>query len=320
MSAAPRKRTSTPTTSSKSASARAPDAERGAVNAGSEFEIVPNVSEGRDLDTIAACVAAMEREGARVVHRTSDAHHNRSVITAVGSGSQVVAAAVALARVAVERIDVRRHRGAHPRIGALDVLPFVPLGESTLDDAVTLAHRAAARIWRETGVPSYLYGAAASAAHREHLAAIRRGEFEGLGARLAAEAGWHFDFGDAPHPSAGAVAVGARPLLIAFNVELASGELALAKRIARTLRGSSGGLRTLKCLGLRLDAERVQVSCNLTDVDAVPLYRVTELVRRAAARAGVAVRRSELIGLAPNRAVERVARAYETAENVRGLA
>jgi glutamate formiminotransferase len=279
-----------------------------------EFEIVPNISEGRDLEVIAACVAAMESEGARVVHRTSDPHHNRSVITAVGGASEVVAAAVALARVARDRIDVRSHRGAHPRIGALDVLPFVPLGEARLDDAVTLAHRAAARIWRELGVPVYLYGAAASAPHREHLAAIRRGEFEGLAVRLDTGADWRFDYGDAAHPSAGAIAVGARPFLIAFNVELASGDLSLARGIARALRGSSGGLRSLKCLGLRLGADRVQVSCNVTDVDAVPLYRVTELVRRAAARAGVSVVRSELIGLAPYRAVERVARAYEAAE------
>jgi glutamate formiminotransferase len=281
---------------------------------GGEFEIVPNVSEGRDARVIDACVAAMEAEGARVVHRTSDPVHHRSVITAVGRASQVVAAAVALARVAHERIDLRAHRGAHPRIGALDVLPFVPLGDATLDDAVTLAHRAGARIWRELGVPVYLYGAAASAPHREHLADVRRGEFEGLAARHAADPRWRFDFGDAAHASAGAIAVGARPFLIAYNVELAGGDLALAKSIARTLRASSGGLRTLKCLGLRLDADRVQVSCNITDVDAVPLYRVTELVRRAAARAGVTVARSELIGLAPRRAVERTARAYDAAK------
>jgi glutamate formiminotransferase len=256
----------------------------------------------------------MEAEGARVVHRTSDAVHHRSVITAVGRAAPVVAAAVALARVAHERIDLRAHRGAHPRIGALDVLPFVPLGDAALDDAVTLAHRAAARIWRELGIPSYLYGAAATAPHRQHLADIRRGEFEGLAERLAGDERWRFDYGDAAHASAGAIAVGARPFLIAYNVELASGDLDLAKRIARRLRASSGGLRTLKCLGLRLAADRVQVSCNVTDVDAVPLYRVTELVRRAAAREGVAVRRSELIGLAPFRALRRTAQAYAAAE------
>lgn len=279
-----------------------------------EFEIVPNVSEGRDAAVIGACVAAMEAQGVRVVHRTSDAVHHRSVITAVGRAPEVVAAAVALARVAHERIDLRVHRGAHPRIGALDVLPFVPLGDAPLDDAVTLAHRAAARIWRELGIPSYLYGAAASAPHRQHLADVRRGEFEGLAERLAGDERWRFDYGDAAHASAGAVAVGARPFLIAYNVELAAGDLGLAKRVARRLRASSGGLRTLKCLGLRLAEDRVQVSCNVTDVDAVPLYRVTELVRRAAAREGVLVRRSELIGLAPYRAVRRTAQAYAAAE------
>ncbi|HEY6234122.1 MAG TPA: glutamate formimidoyltransferase [Candidatus Elarobacter sp.] len=279
-----------------------------------EFEMVPNVSEGRDTAVIDACVAAMEAHGVRVVHRTSDPLHHRSVITAVGRASEVVAAAVALARIAHERIDLRAHRGAHPRIGALDVLPFVPLGDATLDDAVTLAHHAAARIWRELGVPSYLYGAAASAPHREHLADVRRGEFEGLAERLAGDERWRFDYGDAAHASAGAIAVGARPFLIAYNVELAGGDLGLAKRIARRLRASSGGLRTLKCLGLRLAADRVQVSCNVTDVDAVPLYRVTELVRRAAAREGASLRRTELIGLAPYRAIRRTAQAYAAAE------
>jgi glutamate formiminotransferase len=274
-----------------------------------EYEIVPNVSEGRDPAAIDAFVAAMEAAGARVVHRTSDAIHHRSVITAVGRASEVVAAGVALARVAAERIALPAHRGAHPRIGALDVLPFVPLAGATLDDSVTLAHRAAARIWRELGIPTYLYGAAASEPHRVRLADVRRGEFEGLAAR-AADPAWRFDYGDLPHPSAGAIAVGARPFLIAFNVELATGDLALARRIARTLRASSGGLRTLQCIGVRLGPESVQVSCNFTNVDAVPLYRVTELVRRAAGRAGVAVVRSELIGLAPARAFQRTARAY----------
>jgi glutamate formiminotransferase len=273
------------------------------------FEIVPNVSEGRDAAAIDAAVMAMEAEGVRVLHRTSDAVHHRSVITAAGRASQVVAAAVALARVTLGRIDLRTHRGEHPRIGALDVLPFVPLDGATLDDAVTLAHRAATRIWRELGVPSLLYGAAASAPHRALLADVRRGEFEALAER-SRDPRWAFDYGDDPHPSAGAIAIGARPFLVAFNVELQSGDLTIARRIARTLRERDGGLRTVRALGIRLAAGVVQVSFNLTDVDAVPLYRVRELVRLAAQRHGVAVGRSELIGLAPRRAVERTARAY----------
>jgi glutamate formiminotransferase len=275
------------------------------------FEVVPNISEGRDVAVVDAAVAAMQSEGARILHRTSDAVHHRSVITAAGSASQVVAAAVALARVALERIDLRAHRGEHPRIGALDVLPFVPLGDATLDDAITLAHRAAARVWRELGIPAILYGAAASAPHRANLAEVRRGEFEGLTER-ARDPRWAFDYGEGPHPSAGAIAVGARPFLLAFNVELATGDLALARAIAHSLRERDGGLRTLKSLGLRLAADRVQVSFNLTDVDAIPLYRVRELVRLAAARHGVAVGRSELIGLAPRRAIAWTARAYKS--------
>ena len=277
------------------------------------FEIVPNISEGRDDATVDAAIAAMRAEGARVVHRTSDPMHHRSVITAAGSGSQVVAAAVALARVTSERIDLRAHHGAHPRIGALDVLPFVPLGDATLDDAVTLAHRAATRIWHELGIPAWLYGAAASAAHRANLADVRRGEFEGLAER-SRDPQWAFDYGDSPHVSAGAIAIGARPLLLAFNVELDSADLALARSIARRLRERDGGLKTLKALGLRLAPDIVQVSFNLTDVDAIPLYRVRELVRLCAQRHGVKLRRSELIGLAPRRAVARTAAAYQAAE------
>lgn len=273
------------------------------------FEIVPNISEGRDAGTVDAAIDAMTEAGARIIHRTSDPVHHRSVITAAGSASQVVAAAVALARVTSERIDLRRHRGAHPRIGALDVLPFVPLGAATLDDAVTLAHRAAARIWRELGIPSILYGAAASAPHRANLADVRRGEFEGLAERVRDPA-WTFDYGEHPHVSAGAIAIGARPFLLAFNVELDSPDLALARSIARLLRERNGGLRTLRALGIRLAPDVVQVSFNLTDVDAVPLYRVRELVRLAAGRRGVSLRRSELIGLAPRRAIVRTAGAY----------
>jgi len=276
------------------------------------FEIVPNLSEGRDLGTIDAAVAAMSAAGARVVHRTSDAVHHRSVITAVGAGPAVVEAALALARVTLARIDLRTHRGAHPRIGALDVLPFVPLGDATLADAVALARRAAQRLWTELGVPSYLYGAAASGPHRAELAAFRRGGFETLAER-SRDPRWAFDYGDRPHPSAGAVAVGARALLVAFNVELASADLELARAIAATLRERGGGLRTLRALGIRLRPETVQVSFNLTDVDAVPLYRVRELVRLAAERAGARVGRSELIGLAPRRTIVRTARAYGAA-------
>jgi len=272
------------------------------------FEIVPNLSEGRDATTIDAAVDAVRATGAHVLHRTSDPVHHRSVLTIAGSGGQVLDAAVAIAGVAVERIDLRGHEGVHPRIGALDVLPFVPLRDATLDDAVALAHEAGTRIWQRYRVPSFFYGAAARHPERKLLADVRAGEFEGLDLRFGRLPP---DVGEIPkHDRAGAVAVGARALLVAFNVELETGDLALAKLIARNLRESSGGLHTLRALGLRLSGGVVQVSLNVTDVEATPLYRVVESIARLAAKSGVTIRRSELIGLIPRAAVEASARYY----------
>ncbi len=272
------------------------------------FEIVPNLSEGRDAATIDAAVDAVRATGAHVLHRTSDPIHHRSVLTIAGDATQVLDAAVALAGVAVERIDLRAHQGVHPRIGALDVLPFVPLRDATLDDATALAHQAGARIWERYRIPSFFYGAAARHPERVLLADVREGEFEGLDLRFE-----HLppDIGEIPkHDRAGAIAVGAREPLVAFNVELESGDLALAKAIARSLRESSGGLRTLRALGLRLSEGVVQVSLNVTDVEATPLYRIVESIARLAAKSGVTIRRSELIGLIPRAAIESSARYY----------
>jgi glutamate formiminotransferase len=272
------------------------------------FEIVPNLSEGRDDATIDAAIDAVRASGASVLHRTSDPVHHRSVLTIAGNGAQVLDAAVRLAGVALERIDLRAHRGVHPRIGALDVLPFVPLRDATLDDAVMLAREAAARIWQRYRIPSFWYGDAAIDPKRSLLADVRAGEFEGLDARFTRMPP---DMGETPkHERAGAIAIGARPLLIAFNVELASGDLELAKAIARQLRERSGGLRTLRALGLRLSEEVVQVSLNVTDATATPLYRIVESIARLAAKNGVVIRRSELIGLIPRAAVEASARYY----------
>ncbi|HXF33720.1 MAG TPA: glutamate formimidoyltransferase [Candidatus Acidoferrales bacterium] len=263
------------------------------------YEIVPNLSEGRDASAVDAFVAAIEGEGVRVIDRTSDATHHRSVITAVGGGEDVVRAGVALAGEALARIDLRAHRGVHPRIGALDVLPFVPLRGATMAACVRLAHAAGERIWEQHRIPSYYYGAARLAPERAPLAAIRK------------HAGsWAPDVGDALHEGAGAIAIGAREILIAFNVELATADLTVALAIAKLLRERAGGLRTLRTLGLRLTADRVQVSVNVTDYRATPLYRVTELVRKLAADRGVAIVRSELIGLAPREAIEVTARYY----------
>jgi len=259
------------------------------------FELVPNLSEGREPATIDACVAAVEAAGARVIHRTSDAAHHRSVLTILGEGEILVDAAVALAGIAAARIDLREHRGVHPRIGALDVLPFVPLGDATLEAASALARTAAERIWERWRVPSYYYGAASATGRT--LPAVRQGQFEGLAGRADAP-----DVG-ALHPSAGAIAVGARPILIAFNVDLATGDLAVAKEIARIVRERDGGLRTLRALGLRTGPGTVQVSLNVTMYHATPLYRVVETIRALAAERDVEVLGSELIGCLPLDAV-----------------
>ncbi|HET9029573.1 MAG TPA: glutamate formimidoyltransferase [Candidatus Aquilonibacter sp.] len=274
------------------------------------FEIVPNMSEGRRSATIDAAVRAVHQTGARVLHRTSDAVHHRSVLTIVGSAPQVLDAAVALAGVAVETIDLRTHRGVHPRIGALDVLPFVPLRDATLTQAADLAHRAGTLIWDRYRIPSFFYGAAARSPQRVLLASVREGQFEGLEARFADPA-WKPDTGDVPrHERAGAIAIGARDLLVAFNVNLATGDLALARSIARTLRERTGGLLTLRALGLRLDENAVQVSFNVTQYESTPLYRIVELVRHLAAARGVAIATSELIGCLPRAAVESAATYY----------
>lgn len=274
------------------------------------FEIVPNISEGKRSETIDAAVAAVEATSASVLHRTSDPVHHRSVLTIAGNATAVLDAAVALAGIAVEAIDLRIHRGVHPRIGALDVLPFVPLDGATLEDAAKLAHEAGERIWERFHVPSFYYGAAARAQERMLLANVRAGEFEGLEARFA-DPQWRPDVGDiARHERAGAIAIGARELLIAFNVNLATGDIALARRIAARMRERSGGLVTLRALGLRLEENLVQLSFNVTRYESTPLYRIVELVRRLAAAHGVAVATSELIGCLPRAAVESSARYY----------
>lgn len=274
------------------------------------FEIVPNLSEGRNRETIDAAVAAVNATGARVLHRTSDAVHHRSVLTIAGSASQVLDAGVALAGIAVESIDLRTHRGVHPRIGALDVLPFVPLDGGTMTEAVELARRAAERIWQRYGIPSFFYGAAAVRPERTLLASVRAGEFEGLDARFA-DPNWLPDVGNVSrHERAGAIAVGARPILIAFNVELATGDVAVARKIAAALRERGGGFRGLRALGLRISENVVQVSLNVTDYVSTPLYRIVEVIRSLAARYGVDVLRSELIGCLPLEAVTTTAAYY----------
>jgi glutamate formiminotransferase len=274
------------------------------------IECVPNVSEGRNLAVIDAIVAVITAvPGVLLLHRTSDPDHNRSVITFAGPEEVVLEAAVRAAIKSAETIDLTRHKGVHPRLGSLDVLPFVPLGDTPLSTCVGIAHRAGERIWREAGVPIYFYEAAARQPDRIRLEDVRRGQFEGLREAVVLDETRQPDLGGPTlHPTAGAVIVGARKFLIAFNVNLHTADLSLAKDIARAIRTSSGGFPAVKALGFALPSRgQVQVSMNLTDFDQTPLHVVYQAVARLAADRGVEVAHSELIGLIPRRALEQAA-------------
>jgi glutamate formiminotransferase len=276
-------------------------------------ECVPNFSEGRDMkivDMLEHAIAAVP--GVAVLHRTSDIDHNRSVITFAGEADSVGEAAFRAVDAAQKLIDVSRHSGAHPRVGALDVLPFVPLDGSTLDDCIELARETGARIWRELGVPVYFYEAAALRPDRQKLENVRRGQFEHLRDLSITDETREPDIGGPGlHPSAGAVIVGARKFLIAFNINLRSNDVSIAKDIARRIRTSSGGLPGVKALGLALPSRQlVQVSMNLTDFEVTGLDTVYRAVSRLAAEHGVQIEESELIGLMPRQAVERAAAGF----------
>ena len=266
-------------------------------------ECVPNFSEGRDAPTIAAIRDAIAgTEGAHVLDVSSDPSHNRTVITFVASLGAAVPAALAAMRVARDRIDLTRHEGEHPRIGATDVVPFIPLEGATMVDCIALAKELGRRAWEELSVPVYLYERAATTPLRENLADVRRGEFEGLRDEVAVNPARRPDFGEAAlHPTAGATAVGARPFLVAYNIYLGDrSNLAVARAVAKAVRGSSGGLRYVKGLGLEVDGQ-AQVSMNLVDTEGTPLHRVFEFVRNEAAAHGVAPTWSEIVGLVPER-------------------
>lgn len=266
-------------------------------------ECVPNFSEGRDQDVITALREAIASvSGTQVLDVSSDASHNRSVITFVAPADNAVHAAFAAMQVAAERIDLTKHRGEHPRIGATDVVPFIPLDGTTMDDCIALARELGARAWQELGIPVFLYERAATRPERENLADVRRGEFEGLREEIQVNAARLPDFGEARvHPTAGATAIGARPFLVAYNVYLGdASNVAVAKAVAKAVRGSSGGLRYVKGLGLEVDGQ-AQVSMNLVDTERTPLHRAYEMVRMEAAALGVATTWSEIVGLVPER-------------------
>ena len=274
------------------------------------IECVPNVSEGRRPDVVDRIVEAASRvPGARVLDRSSDPSHNRSVITLAGEPPPLKDAVLALFEVAIAEIDLRTHSGEHPRLGAVDVVPFIPIEGAAMDDCVKLAHQTAAEVARRFAVPVYLYEEAASSPARRNLEDIRRGQFEGLSAKMS-HAEWTPDYGPATaHPRAGATVIGARMPLIAYNVNLATDRLDVAKRVAAAVRFSSGGFRYVKAMGVALeDRGIVQVSMNLTNYEKTPILRVFEAVRREAERYGVSVLESEIVGLVPAAALVDTAR------------
>jgi len=263
------------------------------------IECVPNVSEGRRSDVIAALGAAVAVPGVHVLDQSSDPSHNRTVYTFVGEPVPLQGAVLRLFGVAVDAIDLRLHDGVHPRMGAVDVVPFIPLSGATLQDCIQLATSTAALVAERFGVPVFLYEDAAANDERRSLSEIRRGGPNGVALRMK-QAAWRPDFGpDAPHPTAGATAIGARPILIAYNINLASNRLGVARRVASAIRASGGGLPHVKALGMQLDSGIVQVSMNLTNYKETSMTTVFDAVTREAAQDGVRVLESEIVGLLP---------------------
>jgi glutamate formiminotransferase len=268
---------------------------------GALLESVPNFSEGRRPEVVRAVAgAAGAVAGVWTLDLSSDADHNRTVLTLAGNPAPLRQALLRLFEAALAAIDLRLHRGAHPRMGAVDVVPLIPLEGATLAECAVEARRLGEEVARRFDLPVYLYEAAASSEARCNLAEVRRGEFEGLAEKMGRPE-WRPDFGPArPHPSAGAVAIGARPPLVAFNVNLRTQDLKLARRIARKIREAGGGMPAVKALGLEIrDRDQVQVSMNLTDFTRTPPLAAFERVRELASGAGVEVAESEVIGLVP---------------------
>lgn len=275
-------------------------------------ECVPNVSEGRDPESIRAMAEAIRTVSAvRLLDVQSDPDHNRTVFTLIGSPEGVAEAVIRLFESALPRIDLRRHRGQHPRMGAVDVVPFVPIRGVTMADCLALAKMVGEQVWERFRVPVYLYAEAATRPERQDLAQIRKGGFEGFFQKIK-DPIWAPDFGEpVVHPTAGVTAVGAREFLIAFNVNLGTTDVRVAKEIAKAVRGSSGGLRFVKALGMEIKERGiVQVSMNLTNFRATPIARVLELVRREAAGFGVPVVGTEIVGLVPEEALYQAAQYY----------
>ncbi len=278
-------------------------------------ECVPNFSEGRDKAKVDAIIEAMKVEGVYLLDREMDADHNRCVITLVGDRGPIQEAAIRGVGKAAELIDLNQHQGAHPRMGAADVIPFIPIEGVTLEDCVAMARHVGEEIWKRFKIPVYLYEAAATSAERQNLENIRRGQFEGIRQEIATNPARRPDFGETRiHPTAGATVVGARKFLIAYNVYLNTSDVEIAKKVAKAVRFSSGGLRYVKGMGVPVRG-LAQVSMNLTDFEQTPIARVFEYVKREAARYGVQPLSSEIVGLIPKKALENAAEWFLQVEN-----
>lgn len=281
------------------------------------MECVPNFSEGRDLQKIDKIVAPFRgKQGVKLLDYSNDEDHNRLVVTVVGEPEPLRDAVLEAIGVAVELIDLNHHQGQHPRMGAVDVLPFIPIRNVTMEEAVALSKEVGKEVAKRYNLPVFLYEKSASAPHRENLAAVRKGEFEGMAEKIK-QPEWHPDFGLAErHPTAGTVAIGARMPLVAYNINLNTPSLEIAHDIAKKIRFIGGGLRYCKAMGVELkDRGITQVSINMTDYTRTALYRAFELVRVEARRYGVSIVGSEIIGLVPMEALIDTASYYLGLEN-----
>ena len=280
------------------------------------IESIPNISNGRDKEVIEACVDQIRNTpGCTLLDYSSDESHNRSVITYIGNAEAVEEASVKLVKKAAELIDLNHHTGEHPRMGAVDVMPFLPIKDCTTEDCIELSKKVGARIADEAGVPVFLYEQSATRPERQNLVTIRKGQFEGMAEKVQ-QPDWEPDFGGRRiHPTAGVIAVGARPPLIAFNLDLDTDDVQIAKKIANIIREARGGFKCVKSMGFEIEDEATgkkyaQVSCNMTNYQQTPLYRVVETVKSEAARYGVHITKCEIVGLCPMKALTDCAEYY----------
>jgi len=280
-------------------------------------ECIPNFSEGRDTERVDELAGvAKSIPGVTLLDYSSDANHNRSVFTLVGDPAGIAEAAFQLCKKASEIIDMTVQSGEHPRMGATDVIPFVPIRNTTVDECIEISKNVASRIWDELKIPSFLYEYSATSPNRQNLATVRKGQFEGMPDKLLLEE-WAPDFGERKiHPTAGITAIGARPPLIAYNVNLDTSDIEIANAIAKAIRGSSGGFKYCKAIGIMLEDKNIaQVSMNMVNCEETPIYRVFEAIKFEAKRWGVKITGSELIGLAHAKALIDCAEYYLQIEN-----